>query len=220
MTALNLDNLQDLFRLGDADPLTMRAILPAHLQKQPRVQNHLFTASEFPSVESRWAEFAVLAEELNNRLYNIYTCINPIRTDFDGSAVNDASIACRRLLLIDLDRRSKEKNPASDRELKLAFDVADDIASWLGHKNISKPVRILSGNGVHLYCRLSDLPNDERSRRSCHNLLKGLAAKFNTTAIHIDTAVFNASRISKVPGTIARKGQESSDRPYRQAVFA
>jgi len=49
------------------------------------------------------------------------------------------------------------------------------------------------------------------------SLLKQLAAEFDNATVKIDTTVFNASRITKVVGTIARKGMESQGRPYRMA---
>ena len=47
--------------------------------------------------------------------------------------------------------------------------------------------------------------------------LKVLAKEFNTTTTEIDTVVWNASRITKFLGTIARKGEETATRPYRLA---
>jgi hypothetical protein len=48
---------------------------------------------------------------------------------------------------------------------------------------------------------------------------KGLADKFDNNIVKVDTSVFNASRITKVVGTIARKGIESEGRPYRKACM-
>jgi hypothetical protein len=48
--------------------------------------------------------------------------------------------------------------------------------------------------------------------------LQSLADIFNTDSVEVDTKVSDAGRITKIPGTIARKGKESADRPYRQAV--
>jgi hypothetical protein len=47
--------------------------------------------------------------------------------------------------------------------------------------------------------------------------LKGLAERFNNEMVGIDTSVFNPSRITKVIGTMSRKGVASEDRPYRIA---
>jgi len=47
--------------------------------------------------------------------------------------------------------------------------------------------------------------------------LHDLASRFDNSVVGIDKAVFNASRITKVPGTVMRKGQETPERPYRVA---
>ena len=75
----------------------------------------------------------------------------------------------------------------------------------------------MSGNGHHLYYVLSDIPNDNEATRTIALFLKKLAEKFNNPAVKIDTAVSNASRITKVLGTIARKGIATAERPYRMA---
>jgi hypothetical protein len=54
-------------------------------------------------------------------------------------------------------------------------------------------------------------------------MLKVFAAKYDTDTVKVDTGVYNASRITKVPGTVARKGIEVPDptgyieRYYRMA---
>ena len=75
----------------------------------------------------------------------------------------------------------------------------------------------MSGNGHHLYYVLSNFPNNEESTQAIQLFLKKLAAEFNNGLFKIDTTVSNASRITKVVGTIARKGIETDGRPYRMA---
>ena len=76
----------------------------------------------------------------------------------------------------------------------------------------------MSGNGYHLYYELNKMPNDEKTKRLAEGILHELANKFNNNIVAVDTCVFNASRISKVPGTIARKGPNTTERPHRMAV--
>ena len=83
------------------------------------------------------------------------------------------------------------------------------------------PVVADSGNGYHLLYRLAEdvpvaavpVPADDPVRR----LLRHLAAKFDTAHAAIDTSVFNPGRIVKLPGTKARKGPGTPDRPHRRA---
>ena len=77
----------------------------------------------------------------------------------------------------------------------------------------------MSGNGWHLYYELDELINDSETTELIRQTLKLLAKRFNNALAHIDTVVGNASRITKVPGTIMRKGEESESRPFRMAVL-
>ena len=75
----------------------------------------------------------------------------------------------------------------------------------------------MSGNGHHLYYKLSKTPNTPEAKNYIQQLLLKLANTFDNEIVKIDTVVYNASRITKVVGTIARKGLESEGRPYRMA---
>lgn len=212
----DIERLQALFQIGEHNPITLRAI---HAGKREPVLNYNFLASDFPSVVTRWEAFVEQATALNRQAYNIYTCLNPINEEFQSGAVTDGDIACRRLLLIDLDRADKCNAPASDDEIRSAVLVADDIENWLGDLSDSVPTRIMSGNGIHLYYQMEETRNDIDGRNRVRNLLRDLAERFDTPTIKIDTSVSNASRITKVPGTIARKGVATNERPYREASF-
>jgi hypothetical protein len=210
-----IERLQQLFMIGEFNPISLRA-LPS---KGVGALNETFTAADFPLVNDRWKAFATRAEKLNCDGYNIYTCLNPIACDFIRGAVCDKDIAQRRLLLIDLDRVGTHLAPATNKEIDAAHTLADKIERWFLGIGESRPTRVMSGNGVHLYYHLADLPNDDETHILLRSYLKSLAQNFNTDCVAVDTVVHNASRITKVPGTIARKGIESDERPYRKACF-
>ena len=156
---------------------------------------------------------------MNSLGYNIYIVMNTIKESFRGKSVGDADIRHRDLLLIDIDRVEKLTAPATDDEIEAARLVADSIKAFMEERGWSDPIRVMSGNGHHLYYRLQGTPNDEASERMIQSALFTLAQRFDTDIVKVDTVVFNASRITKVPGTIARKGPESKGRPYRMAVL-
>ncbi len=202
-------------------PLAQRGLPPKGALHPLRIQNRTYTADEYPDIEERKRAFTEDAIFLNDQGYNVYTPLNPIISSFAGDrtnklAVADADIACRHLLLIDLDRAGVADNSATDGEIRQAFEVADRITSWLLDAHGIEPVRVMSGNGIHLYVPLR-LPNDKNSEALCRQLLRALALRYNTDTIKVDTSVFNAGRITKVPGTIARKGTETDERPFRMA---
>ena len=119
--------------------------------------------------------------------------------------------------MIDIDRVEKKTEPATDEEVDAAGALADEVMAYLEQLDWPKPIRVMSGNGHHLYYKLPETPNSPEAKKCIQQLLLKLADKFNNESVKIDTVVFNASRITKVVGTIARKGFESEGRPYRMA---
>jgi hypothetical protein len=111
----------------------------------------------------------------------------------------------------------KADAPASIAEIKEAEQVADAIATRLQSVWPFEPFRVMSGNGIHLYLPLDDVPNDPEFKELCRQFLIDMD-QFETATIKVDKVVYNASRITKVPGTIARKGIEADGRPYRMAI--
>ena len=162
--------------------------------------------------------FEAEALRLNADGYNIYIVMNPIRPDFKGGAATDQDIAYRDLVLIDIDRANTSKEPANDSEVEEARKLADAVEEHLNSKGCGNPIRTMSGNGHHLYYVLSNVQNDAEATRAIESFLQVLAAKFNNDAVKIDTTVSNASRITKVLGTVARKGIATAERPYRMAM--
>ena len=199
------DNIR-LFELRAIDPLSATRPQPTH-----------FRLDTYDCLARLQGAFEDRALELNRAGYNIYTTLNPVKPDFRGSAAKDADILHRSLLLIDIDRVGNTKQPATDDEVSRALILADAISAFLADNGWPSPALMMSGNGAHLYYRLPDLPNTDQSTALVKGVLQTLSQKFDSDDFAVDTSVFNASRITKVPGTIARKGQETEERPYRMA---
>lgn len=212
-----LSTMWKVFHSDDVRPLSLRAIWPRHLKPSRPVRNVNFTARSFPTAAERRRAFEAKASELNAEGYNVYVVMNPIREDFKEGAVRDADIAFRDLLLIDIDRAGATDCPASDDEINAASALADQVSEDPALEGLELRARVMSGNGVHLYYALPQMPNEEVSKLNVQETLQLLAWKFDNDAVKIDQSVFNASRITKVPGTVARKGEVSGGRPYRVA---
>ncbi len=179
---------------------------------------------QYRGVNYRTKELMLLAFEkdaldLNAKGFNIYTTLNPIKPDFRGQTVSDNDIDFRDLLFIDIDRKGDTTQPANESELKADCDVADKVEAYFLSQGEECLSRVMSGNGYHLYYILSDLKNDEASTAAIKELLGTLALKFDNEHIKIDASVYNASRITKVCGCVARKGTATPDRPYREVVL-
>lgn len=205
-----IKNLWKIIATGPNSIIELRAIKPAGIITK------LLKGKDYNSVNELQLAFEQEALKLNDQGYNIYVVMNPIKDDFLGSSASDKDIAYRDLLLIDIDRHDT-KNPANDIELIAAEKLAEDVAAYLKEGGWHDPVMVMSGNGYHLYYALYNVPNIDEVKDAIKSFLKDLAVIFDNDEVKIDTTVFNASRITKVVGTIARKGEESSDRPYRMA---
>jgi hypothetical protein len=212
-----IKNLWRVIATGESCVLELRALWPSGIPNfQYSITKH-FRARDYKSIQECKLAFEDEALRLNDRGFNIYTVMNPIKTSFSGKDVTDTDISHRELVLIDIDRASSEKIPANDSELEAANQLADNVRAYLEHLEWPDPIRVMSGNGHHLYYVLSEFKNSEESKKLIQTLLLNLAEKFDNEIVKIDTVVFNASRITKVVGTIARKGPESEGRPYRMA---
>jgi hypothetical protein len=217
------DPIRDHWRVHPFEgthPIAMRALKPAGSTQNLYPVNKLYRPVDFESSEALMQQFERDALELSHRGYNVYTVMNVIREDLPANrAVGDADIVARRLLLIDIDRVGDTKNPATNEEVAGAFDLANSVATYLHDQGFPKPLWVHSGNGAHLYYRIQPFqPFDEALiGTSVSALLKGIAKRFNNEIVGVDTSVSNPSRITKVIGTLARKGVESEGRPFRVA---
>lgn len=217
-----ISEMWTIFKIDQDAPISLRAIWPKGVPSSKPVKNITFNAATYPNLVDRQKAFEQAAIRLNHIGYNIYIVKNPISPTFagdeyNGLAVKDADIKCRRLLLVDIDRAVTDQ-PAAQDEMEDIYDFGCvNIEGPYFYDNDLEPMVVCSGNGVHIYFPLDDVPNDEDEKSVCRNFLLGLARKHDTADIKIDTSVYNASRITKVPGTIARKGLETEDRKYRMA---
>lgn len=135
--------------------------------------------------------------------------------DRPASTIADAHITRRRWLPIDLDPERPVKNvSATDAEHTLALDRARRIAEALQAEGWPAPIQIDSGNGAWVLWAI-DLPADDGGL--VQQCLQALAARFDDALVKVDLTVYNPARIGKIPGTWARKGDDTPERPHRQA---
>ena len=177
----------------------------------------IFYRREFPSIETFREAIEMYAIQMNLQGYNIYINLNPALPSFKGKQLSDKYIEYRDLIFFDIDRSGTYKVPATDAELQAAFDLGDKVSASLFAEGWGEPIKTCSGNGCHLYYVLENIGIKQEETDLIKQTLKLLAKEFNTATAEIDTVVWNASRITKFLGTIARKGEETATRPYRLA---
>lgn len=146
----------------------------------------------------------------------IYFRVNPVPSNHPRPA-NNGDILRRRWLYIDVDpvkAAGQEDNPATDAEKERTAVVCATVNEHLAGFGWPEPVVSDSGNGHGIFYPC-DLPNDKVTAALLRRLLLDLSARFSGPDGTVDKSVHNANRLAKLPGTWARKGVQSDDRPHR-----
>ncbi len=130
----------------------------------------------------------------------------------------DSEILSLQHLLIDVDPKRPKGISATDAEHEAALQLALRIKEDLSGKGWPEPLIADSGNGGHLVYKV-DLLNTEESVDPLKKCLQAMAAKYSTPHLDIDVKVFNPSRLCKLYGTTARKGDNTNERPHRRAMI-
>jgi len=148
----------------------------------------------------------------------VYVTLNPIGEGpaQEHRAARDADVERRVRLPLDFDPVRPAKTSASDVEHLLALERAEACAAFLAGEGWPEPIRLDSGNGAHVLYSI-DLPNDAPAAQLVSEVLEALAFRFGDDLVELDRKVGNASRIWKLPGTTARKGTSTAERPHRRA---
>ncbi len=143
----------------------------------------------------------------------LYYALNPVPLTLAHS-LKSSEVLRRRWLLIDVDRDKTESpdDSATDLEKEQTKQTAWAVSDHLTGEGFPLPVVVDSGNGWHLLYRI-DQPNNALAREMIKALLEALAGKWPG----VDVKCSDARRVSKLPGTWARKGTESAERPWRLA---
>ena len=160
--------------------------------------------------------------------YNIFFTINPVNpaliarstnrlTPYAKQTTADGDIDRRIWLPIDIDPQRPAGVSASQAEKEAACTLAEEVKTHLCQAcGWSQPVVTDSGNGMHLLFPV-DLTNDTPSRDLIRKILQALDFLFSNEKAKIDLTTFNAARIMKLYGTMAVKGDHTSDRPHRRS---
>jgi hypothetical protein len=131
-------------------------------------------------------------------------------------ATRTANIAGRRWMLIDVDPVRPKGQNSNSAEKEEARKVAVAVQTFLRSLSWPEPVLVDSANGYHSIYPIS-LPVEDSG--AIRESLRILSWKFSSQGAVVDTAVHDACRIAKVPGTMGRKGPQSEERPWRQSAL-
>ncbi len=172
-------------------------------------------------------DLAAAAQRYNGR-DTAYVTLNPVNPDLLARAANrmreyadtttsDADIARRLWLPVDVDPIRPADISSTEEEHSAALARVGEIVAWLATDlGWPAPITSDSGNGGHALYRV-DLPNDSESAALVAQCLDALALIWDDDGLTVDTTTFNASRIWKLYGTKACKGDDIPSRPHRYA---
>jgi len=134
------------------------------------------------------------------------------------NTTSDNDIVKRSWLLIDIDSKRATGVSATNEEKNKSRIVSNKVFSYLRNIGFCEPICTDSGNGYHLLYKI-DLPNDNDTKLLLQKFLQVLDMYFSVDGADVDKSVFNASRITKLYGTVARKGRSTYDRPHRESTL-
>ena len=136
-----------------------------------------------------------------------------------GQATQDKDILRFRNLLLDFDPKRASGISSSDAEHELAIAKAYEVREELGSIGWPDPLYLAdSGNGAHLVYRVN-LETNERNRKLVRQVLAAAAGFWGDDQVEIDVSVWNPARITKVIGTVSRKGDDTEQRPHRVSCY-
>ncbi len=138
---------------------------------------------------------------------------NKIKTRADLTT-SDLNILSRRWLLIDLDPNRAAGISRTDAEHEAALARSQTIADALTGQGWPEPVLTDSGNGGHILYRI-DVPNDQAGADLISMCLRAITNQYSDKDVSVDQTVYNAARIIKLYGTVARKGDNTPQRSHR-----
>jgi len=160
---------------------------------------------------------------------NVYFSLQPVdpsRRPHTGAhfervrrTTRDADVRAYSLFVVDIDpERHPRDRSATEAEKDAARAVARRVRSWFREQGVDTLIAD-SGNGFHLLVPLAPTFGEDlaQAARETRTLLRWLDGRFSTPGAKVDTSTFNPSRILKLYGTVATKGEDTPEHPHRLA---
>jgi hypothetical protein len=195
----------DVLHRDPSDIIELRAL-------KVRASNYPPTTSGYFDDRDLAAEAAAKLSPLAHGVYINLHRINPAllaRADNrlrgrgdDTETASDLDTIRRLWVPLDFDGKRPAGTSSSEEEHALALERAKVVREYLSAEGWDDPVVADSGNGAHLLYAVDQEPADAFTRE----FLREISERFSDDRVQIDEKVFNAGRIWKTYGTIARKG--------------
>lgn len=121
-----------------------------------------------------------------------------------------------RWLLLDLDPIRPSGISSSDAELKHSMRIALKVIDFMSGLDFDNFIIALSGNGIHLLYRI-DIPATEENKKLLSECLKAVDSECSDDIVKVDAVNFKKSQVCKLYGTLAQKGINTPERPFRMS---
>lgn len=215
--------LKTFFKAGDVFEIRVLGAVTAGYRNtllQEHIENGYFEYNAIDKVPNELAHI-VSAK-------GVYFTANPVKHDLlyrrankidraqRNCSTTDADIVSRRWLLIDCDAKRISGISSTNEEHQYAIDKAYKIVSLFKDAGWEEPIIIDSGNGAQLMYKI-DMPADDGG--IIKKLIADISKYESDEHVDIDTTVFNAARIWRLPGTMNCKGENAKVRPHRMSHF-
>ncbi|APB30614.1 DUF927 domain-containing protein [Vagococcus teuberi] len=154
-----------------------------------------------------------------NKLSNktIFGTFNqPYLESLSKKTLSDKDIEDRHFIMIDFDPIREKSTSSTKEEKEKALNIANNVCQFLKEHQFESLITCDSGNGYHILIPITPISATETTE-DVGRFLKLLAEKFSTTEVEVDTTVKNPSRLTKVYGCFATKGESTEDRPHRKS---
>lgn len=157
--------------------------------------------------------------------YDIYITLNPTKEEMLARCSNrlqiyakntssDQNIKVIRHVLIDIDPIRTSGISSTDKEKRAAAGLIKKICKDLMHEGFPQPIVADSGNGYHMLLKV-ELENTKDNVMIVKEFLSTLDFLYSNDKAQVDVTTYNPSRIVKLYGTKACKGDDTKDRPHR-----
>lgn len=179
------------------------------------------------TVSGYYNDYNKLATDVGKYIgkYDIYFTMNPAKdellarcknrlAEYAKQTTTDNDIKELRHILIDIDPVRASGISSTNAEKMAAKQIIKEIVKDFNAEGFPKPVLADSGNGYHLLLPIK-LENNAENVAVIKEFLATLDFLYSNKQAQVDVTTYNPSRIIKLYGTTACKGDNTPDRPHR-----
>ena len=203
----------------ELDVLKKTAILPGHFDDIEKLLDEIENYDGRDDVIAIYTSINRIKPDAFKRTEHPLSIANKVAS---GLRIDASDISRITGILFDIDpfrANGDKKDSTTDEEHQAGIEAADFLKHKLSLMGWPEPVMGSSGNGATLRY-LTDLPAAKETEDLLSRMLKaanGMLPDHLAAQVEVDVAMFDRPRISKVFGTVTRKGAGTRERPHRRS---